>query len=165
MDVFAGTPLLHAVSATPVEQLLENGADVDVRDNRYGLTALMRLAQIGKVEAMKLLIDKGCDVNLGSKKEGYTALILAAKYGKFDAGELLVRVGADIDATDQTYGNTAIMCAARGFYDELVDLLKANGANVRIKNKSGKTFDDILRTREADREEELERMWESWDRD
>ena len=54
-----------------VRRLLEEGADVNVKDDR-GSTALMYASEEGHVETVKLLLEKGADVN-AKDNDGGTA--------------------------------------------------------------------------------------------
>lgn len=85
------TALMLAVSndkLSMAEMLLENGADVNVRDDD-GSTALMCAAEHGHMDAVKLLL-KQADVNVLAKdKDGLTALAVAMEAGWRDVGVVL----------------------------------------------------------------------------
>src|ERR1700745_3516036 len=49
-----------------VSRLLQDGADVNMKDRRGGATPLMNAAAVGSVETMRLLIEKKADVNARS---------------------------------------------------------------------------------------------------
>ncbi len=64
-----------------VDFLIENGADVNVKDNN-GETPLMAASAFSNCRVIKLLIEKGADVN-AKDNGGWSALIYAAYNGKF----------------------------------------------------------------------------------
>lgn len=78
-----------------VERLLDEGADVNARDD-FGNTPLLLALDRGKTKVAKLLIDRGADVNVMNKK-GWTALMLAAVGGYTDMAKILIEKGADVD--------------------------------------------------------------------
>lgn len=66
---------------------------------------------------------------------GYPVLTIAAVHNNVEMAKSLIIAGADLEAPDAN-GNTALMWAADA---KLVDLLLANGADVKAKNKFGET--------------------------
>lgn len=86
------TPLREAVRrghTEIVKFLLKRGAEVDVKDNLEGNTALIWAAFIGKKEICKLLLDNGANVNAVNDM-GETAYDLAWKNGRKDCCQLLI---------------------------------------------------------------------------
>jgi ankyrin repeat protein len=75
-----------------VKVLLENGADVNAKDNDGG-TALMWAARRGYVDVVVLLLVQRADVN-SRNKNGETALMWAAREGNPDVVNLLKAHGA-----------------------------------------------------------------------
>jgi len=74
--------LLNAIEkgdAEEVEELIENGADVNARTVN-GIPALIFAAMKGHAEIVKILIENGADVN-GKTTYGMTALMYAAQIG------------------------------------------------------------------------------------
>lgn len=53
-----------------IKSLLNRGADIDVQDDRWGMTPLMYAADGGHVEAVKLLISRGVNLNIEDKSGG-----------------------------------------------------------------------------------------------
>jgi ankyrin repeat protein len=78
---------------TQLNALLDQKASAAVADNR-GITALMYAAEIGSVDAMRLLIDRGADVN-ARNAFGSTALMWSVS----DQAKvrLLLEHGADVN--------------------------------------------------------------------
>ena len=114
------TPLMYAAlygSSTLVKQLLDAGADPDVR-NDVGATALTWA--IDDVEKVRLLADAGADVN-ESSDFGRTPLVLASQAGSAATVKLLLARGA------QATPAALSAAASRGDLDK-VRLLLAAGA-------------------------------------
>jgi ankyrin repeat protein len=112
-----------------VEALIAQGANVNLRDRRGGVTPLMYAAALGSTDTMRLLLDKGADVNARSAL-GATALMWAAA----DPAKvrLLVERGADVKSVSES-GRTALLLAAMS--DESADtvrLLLKRGADAKI---------------------------------
>lgn len=130
-----------------VQQLLEQGADINARDYRYESNALIiaiqgyQFAKISQrpfrhyLETAELLIDFGIDVNAQNKK-GDTALILASRFGFREIVEMLVEAGADLDAQEYKYGTTALMASLYRDFG-IAKYLILSGANIHIKDKKG----------------------------
>ncbi len=140
--------------------LLAKGADPKALD-ATGKTAIVYAAGRGFAPVVKLLLDHGIDVNarLGNN---LTALMWAAGHSD-EAGaadvkatiELLILRGAHADDVDDR-GRTALMTAAVLGRTVAAGALMKAGADVSLKDKSGKTAadlagDDALRTALAGR--------------
>jgi ankyrin repeat protein len=104
-----GGLLLQAAAccnANAIEALLRQGEVADFIDfqENDGWTALMRAANNGHSEALKLLLDKGADPNLRNSA-GQTALMLAAQRGHAHASDLLRAAAAQKgpDSGQQTW--------------------------------------------------------------
>src|SRR5690349_2198908 len=115
---------------TQLKMLLDQKAGANVGDNR-GITPLMYAAEVGSVDAMRLLIDRGADVN-AQNAFGSTALMWSAA----DPAKvrLLLEHGADANTAAKS-GRTALIVA--GFTNpsaEVVRLLLAKGAKVDVQD-------------------------------
>ena len=110
------TALALAVSSRHeqlAEQLIENGATVDLQDEN-GRTALYSAARQGNVPMLRLLLDCGADIH-HKDAQGRTALSHAAGSGNDAAFDLLLSKGARIEDVDKLghaaiwYGNTSFV--------------------------------------------------------
>ena len=146
--IFASAELLKTASysdATHVQQLLDQGADVNARDGN-GNTPLILAAELSNSAAIKVLLDKGAQVN-AQADDGETALISALRGSSKDAdlkervatAKLLLQRGANVQVSDAR-GMTPLMWAAEAPGGLLiVKWLLARGANVGVKDKRGMT--------------------------
>jgi excisionase family DNA binding protein len=122
------TPLMLATikgHTKMVEALLANGADSNAR-NRKGWTALMFAVSMNDADTMRILLGAGANIN-ARDKEGKTALMQAANENNRDSVRVLLGEGADVNLEDHA-GETVLDIARRRGYDEIVDLLRKNGA-------------------------------------
>jgi len=55
---------MGAADIVEVRQLLHDGADVNVKNKKFGATCLLRAAQNGNADIVALLLASGADVNL-----------------------------------------------------------------------------------------------------
>ncbi len=100
--------------------------------DRHGITPLMMAAEIGSLDAMRVLIDRGADVN-AQNDFGSTALMWSVS----DPAKvrLLLEHGAQVNLAART-GRTALIIAAfTNPSAEVVRLLLAKGANVDVMDK------------------------------
>ena len=89
---------IQEASPARIEALLSEGADVNARDNN-GLTPLMVVAFLGRVDIVRLLLQKGADVN-ARDLQGEGALIKASAAGREKIVRLLLEKGADVNAKE-----------------------------------------------------------------
>lgn len=111
-----------------LKALLEPKASANVADDR-GITPLMYAAELGSIDAMRLLIDCGADVN-AQNAFGQTALMWSVS----DPAKvrLLLDHGADVNRVARS-GRTALIIAAfTNPSAEVVRLLLAKGAKVAV---------------------------------
>lgn len=129
-----------------VKSILRDGNNLDIYNNKYGMSSLMYAAKIGNMEIVKELLDFGAkDFNFAfymACLEGYwdiaqtfinegadnydLALSYAAIGGHLNIVEELINLGAkDI--------NSALVSACEGNNFEVVKYLIENGANVNTK--------------------------------
>ena len=103
------TPLMAAVQSRKPEAirfLIDNGADVNARDQLQG-TALVRAAgSFGDLESVQVLLSAGAEVNV-QDKNGMTPLMWAARWGDAPRVLALVEAGATVTVRDNS-GKTAL---------------------------------------------------------
>jgi uncharacterized protein len=112
--------------------LLESEAlDVNALNDK-GESVLMIAALKGKVDLCELLIKRGAKVN----KEGWTPLHYAATGPEPKTVALLLARGAELEA-ESPNKNTALMMSVRYGPEASVDLLLAQGADLKRVNAGG----------------------------
>ncbi|KAJ7114718.1 ankyrin repeat-containing domain protein [Mycena epipterygia] len=114
-----------------VHFLLEEGADVNAAEGRYG-SALQAACAQGDIEIVHLLLEQGADVNAAAAG-GYfsfgNALHAASARGHTDVVRLLLEKGANVNAAGGMYGSTLQAASAEGHTD-IVRLLLEKGVDV-----------------------------------
>ena len=126
-----------------VKVLVENGADVDVKDADNN-TALHNATLRGHLEIVKLLIENSADVN-AQDNDDQTALHIAAEFGYLEIVKRLIENGADINHPDDDLV-TPLHNAAEFGCLETVKWLIANGADVNVKDDIDRTVLSIAKT-------------------
>jgi len=144
------------------ELLLAHGADVNLSERRYNLTAAEFAMMANHDEIVELLVSKGADISplhlalyrkdaaearrlieCGADVNrrtsyGTAPLDRAANAGFKDIAELLIAKGADVNAEDN-WNWTALHTAAERGDEDMVAFLLANGADTHAKDGSGRT--------------------------
>ena len=90
-----------------IKRYLDDGADVNVTDERDGRTALMKAADGGFDELVKLLLDRGADIN-AVNYSGRTVLMRACPKCSASTIELILDIGVNIN-TECKKNTTALM--------------------------------------------------------
>jgi len=108
--------------------------------NANGETPLMIAALRGSVEWVQRLVERGAAVN----REGWSPLHYAASGPEPRVAALLLERGAAVNARSPN-GSTPLMMAARYGASESVALLRARGADLRLKNDQGLDAADFAR--------------------
>ena len=116
------TALTMADSIDVLKFLLENGADINLKD-RKGRTALMDTAwkYIGP-ERLEFLLNQGARIN-ETDNNGLTALMLAAQEENLSSVETLLKNGADTKIKSKK-GQTALMIAEEKGFKKIIKVLK-----------------------------------------
>ena len=120
--------------------LLDNGADVNIRRQSDGRTALNQAAELGYKGMAELLADRGADVN--ETRPNYTdrmpPLDLAAKHGFKAVAEVLLAHHADVNVKNQE-GKTPLHFAVENGYMGVGLLLISQGADINARTTAGLT--------------------------
>jgi hypothetical protein len=110
------TPLMAAVQSHKPEAirfLIDNGADVNARDQLQG-TALVRAAgPFGSLESVQVLLSAGAEVNV-QDKNGMTPLMWAARWGDAQRVDALVKAGATVTVRDNSGKSALDWARSRG---------------------------------------------------
>ncbi|MGD0276779.1 MAG: SUMF1/EgtB/PvdO family nonheme iron enzyme [Syntrophales bacterium] len=121
---------------TRVRQILEQGTDVNIRDQQQN-TPLHVAIYHGKIAVAVFLIHKGADINAYNCYHE-TPLFYAASQGQKEAAELLLQKGADVNARDASQDTPLFYAASKG-KTEVVQLLLQKGAEVNAKDRHNET--------------------------
>ncbi len=113
-----------------VNYLIENGADIRVRDKK-GISILTHAARTGNINVVKNLVGHGASVHERSPR-GITPLYAAAINGHTEIAEFLISQGANVDERLND-GETPLMAAVWNGQVDTVELLLRKGANVHAK--------------------------------
>jgi ankyrin repeat protein len=131
---------------TPLLMRQHNGGDPQLGE---GATALMRAAKVSDATIIGLLLDAGADANLRLRNQT-TALMMASARGGRNAGpesstieamRLLLAKGADVNAVNENGESALHIAVGRG--DGVVRVLAEHGAQLDLKDKSGRTPLDV----------------------
>jgi len=77
-------------------------------------TAMVRAAETGNTEALRIMLDSGFSVNVPGGDDGATALHAAAYSGSASVARLLIDQGADVEARDGRWQSPPIVWAIIG---------------------------------------------------
>lgn len=131
----SGQTLLHLAtwkdSVAAVDFLLENGAEIEIRDGK-GHTPLHSAAAWNGKNVAQLLIERGANINAQSES-AQTPLHCAARSGNLEIAQLLLDWGANINAWANCNQDTALHFAIEGNHLDMVRLLVERGADVNAK--------------------------------
>ncbi|MBN2584959.1 MAG: ankyrin repeat domain-containing protein [Planctomycetes bacterium] len=125
-----------------LRQRIDAGADLNGLA-AVGEAPLHYAAQIGRLEAARILLDAGADVNVltkavESEKQwvagGVTPLHYAAGNGRDDVAELLIARGARINAQEGELGSTPLHWAAAQRHLGAMRLLLGHGADPNARD-------------------------------
>lgn len=133
-----------------VRALLEEGADVHICGS-YGALPLTLAARYNNPDIVGMLLDAGAELSRADE-DGYTALMEAANCMVSDSLRLLIQRGAEVNArssngaTPLIYGVFALgEDFATPAPDDVVAILLANGADLKIRDSEGKSALDVAR--------------------
>ncbi|KAM3609484.1 uncharacterized protein V6R79_015615 [Siganus canaliculatus] len=123
-----------------VEQLLDNGLDVETRLS-FDWTPLMCAVSVAHYDLAKLLLDRGASANFS--KDNWTVLMASTTASATEnqisrCVELLLSRNADPNVADRSQ-MTCLMLAARDGYSKVINLLVSHGARVNAQDVNGFT--------------------------
>ena len=131
-----------------VISLIEQGHDINERDDPIFRTALHRAVIEGYLEIVELLLANGANANAKDQWPGLTPLHYAVENRFTEIAKLLLSGGADVDARrDYPAGDTSLHTAVKAGAKDLAKLLIDSGADVNAKNNGAQTPLDIALSR------------------
>ena len=133
------TPLSYAAEggyAALVKQLLEAGADVELKDVN-GWTPLLYAAVRGHLAVVKLLLKAGANIESKSRRSR-TSLSYTAVKGHSAVIKQLLEAGADVESKSKRRKTPLIYAAEEGHSTVIKQLLEA-GADFESKDKDDRT--------------------------
>ena len=150
-DDTGSTPLHYAAannSFNCAQLLLKRGVDVNAR-NDHGFTALAFASTNGHSKIVQSLLDQNTDVHVRDNS-GNTALHMSVARGQVEVAQLLLERSVDVNAQNDE-GSTpshraSEVSSERG--PDVVRLLLAHGADVQVRNLSGKTAFEVAQVAE-----------------
>ncbi|KAH8724299.1 hypothetical protein GQ44DRAFT_750330 [Phaeosphaeriaceae sp. PMI808] len=127
-----------------VKLLLEKGADLELKDKKYGQTPLSWAVEKGHEAVVKLLLEKGADLE-SKDKDDWTPLSRAAKGGHEAVVKLLLEKGADLESKDKD-GQTPLGWAAEKGHEAGADLeLKDTGDRTPLSWAAGNGHEAVVK--------------------
>ena len=152
----SNTCLMYAAyfDAAILQLLLENGGkEIIDRQDAEGRTALMWAANNDE-KSVRILCEAGAQVDMQNDK-GFTALHYAIN-NRMGMVRALLEHKADINTPNEA-GNTPVLISALSNFRNMTDFLVANGADVSVVNKNGKTAEMIIKEHEEFAQKEKRR--------
>ncbi|TPP62231.1 Transient receptor potential cation channel subfamily A member 1 [Fasciola gigantica] len=136
-NIYGNTPL-HAASKQGhleiVKLLLENGADLLVKNEREGL-AFHYAAKLGRLHIVRLFLRKSPGMVSELDEDGNSAIHLAASNGHQNVTDLLLKYGAAVDSRNSSRW-TPLDCAAANGHKSCARFLLENGSPVDPRDVS-----------------------------
>jgi len=135
----AGTVLHIACEqghTTLAKGLLQLGADTEVRDLRYGQTAIFRAAYRGHEDIVKLLIQYKAKLDVVDKIVGLSPLHMAAERNFAGIVEIILKnsKGHTVDIKDRSDATPLFLACSKGAFQTAL-LLVQKGANLYAPRK------------------------------
>ncbi|HVY66070.1 MAG TPA: ankyrin repeat domain-containing protein [Gammaproteobacteria bacterium] len=149
--------LLLDRGANPNMQLFFRPAGVNGSTNTRGSTPLIRAANVGDLELVKLLLDRGADAKLYmADRQTPIHAVLAGRVGEKQALEIIrvlheagtdVNVVALVNHREEVRGGSALHFAVRKRYKEVIKQLASFGIDMNLKDQDGLTALDYTQSR------------------
>ena len=118
-----------------VRLLVENGADIEAKDDSHGATPLQWAVTVGNEVMVTLLLDLGADVNTVDSEDEWTPLHRASDKGHAAMVGLLLERQADINCNTEYRAWTPLHLAADKGHELVVRLLLEKGADTNVTTK------------------------------
>jgi ankyrin repeat protein len=131
------------------ELLLVSNASVKARDNHESTPLHQAAASGDHADLIELLIAHQADVN-AVDENGLTPLHYATLADNVSGVKMLLIHGAHPDVRDAVEGNTALTIAVAEGFQDVVETLLANGANVNAADKTGTPLAWAIHTGHSD---------------
>jgi len=133
-----GKTAIFAIQSKKMAQLLiNNGANINIRETGSGRTILFNFIRRGNLDLVELLIENGADINIKNKSDS-TPLFSAISKKREDIIRLLIESGVNVNLQGER-GYTPLAMAALWENLEVIELLIKNGADVNAQDNSGDT--------------------------
>ncbi len=123
-----------------VQRHLDNGVDVNAKHSEDGKTALIKAAENGHLEVVRILINNGANINTQDINFN-TALSFALENGHTKVADLLKEYGAkEHEAKGITIQNIIPLLSAREGQENIIDIKNLlQTGNINAKNDRGWT--------------------------
>ena len=117
-----------------VKFCLQNGANINAKDSRFGRSPLHIAAVCRNLEIVKILIQNGANINAKNNHYGRSPLHYAALNGNLEIVKILIQNGAHLDIKIKDRDNkTPLDCALSGGHSNIVEYLKKAEENAKEK--------------------------------
>ena len=127
-----GFSLLHlktkAGNADIVQKLIEDGADIEMKDRKHGSTALLWACQNGHTNVVKILLQNDANV-FATSYIGITPLHFAAESGSSQTVQMLIDKGVKIEFIDKKNGLTPLL------WDSIYSYVSLNLYRIHERNR------------------------------
>ncbi|RSL81667.1 hypothetical protein CEP52_017150 [Fusarium oligoseptatum] len=144
LDEAGRSPLILASMAgslPTVKFLLDQEADLNLRDDTYKQTPLMFAVEYGRDDVVQYLCARN-DVDVNAVATGwreYTALIFAAVGGHLEIMKNLLKHEPDLEKVDSVFGQSALSRATENGNVDVAQLLIQAGASLYSSNHDGQS--------------------------
>ena len=146
-----------------VSLLLERGAHVDAENGR-GITALHMACLFNRLDVVHRILLHGAKTNPKHPQHGSTPLHWAANKGHLEVARALVTMGAKVDERNYA-GWTPLHCAFfEGRVDVALFLVLDEGADLKVRNREGKTPLDLARNKGSEQNQKVIQLFETFAR-
>jgi ankyrin repeat protein len=160
LNTATGTEIIRMLldhGANPNMQLFFKPANVTGATNTRGSTPLIRAANAGDVEMVKLLLEKGADATIYmADRQTPIHAVIAGRSNEKQAMELigiLARAGTDVNVValinhgEEVRGGSALHYATRKRQKETIKLLASLGIDMNLVDQDGLTALDYTQSR------------------